>query len=235
MSDDRIGGPGGEIAVALSALDTCAVSDALDRLGLAGAVLGLSPLGAPGKAISGPVRTVKVGPRRDDQPRPHLGARAIAAAVPGEVIVIDHSGRLDVSAWGGILSLAAVQAGVAGVVVDGACRDLDDARRLGFPVFARVGVPVSARGRIVEESFDEPVTLGGVAVSPGDFVIADASGVVFVGAARAKEVVELAATIAAREAEMAQAVREGSSIVDVMHDSRFDEIRSRPPSGRGGS
>lgn len=220
--DDRIGR-------ALSGLDTCAVSDALDRLGLAGAVLGLSPLGAPGKRIAGRIRTVKVGPRRDDAPRPHLGARAIAAAAPGEVIVVDHRGRLDVSAWGGILSLAASVRGVAGVIVDGACRDLDDARQLGFPVFARAGVPVTARGRIVEESFDEPVTIGTVPVAPGDYAVADASGVVLVSAARAEEVATLAQAIAAREAAMARAVRDGSSIVEVMHDRRFDEIRSSGP------
>lgn len=218
----------------LARLDTCAVSDALDRLGLPGVVLGLAPLGAPGRRIAGPVVTVQVGPRRDDTPRPHLGAQAIAAASPGEVIVVDHRGRLDVSAWGGILSLAATVKGVAGVVVDGACRDLDDARELGFPVFARAGVPVTARGRIVEESWNEPVTIGGVPVAPGDYVVADASGVVFLRRDRAAEVVELATAIAAREAAMAEAVRAGASIVEVMHDTRFDEIRPGSAGGPAG-
>lgn len=223
------GGAGDPVADELAHVDACACSDALDRLGLTGAVLGLSPLGAPGRRIAGRVVTVKVGPRRDDEPRPHLGARAIAGAEPGEVIVIDHDGRLDVSAWGGILSLAASERGVAGVVVDGACRDLDDARELGFPVFARAAVPVSARGRIVEEAWNEPVTIGGVRVAPGDYVVADASGVVFVGQARAAEVVALASAIAERERSMARAVRDGASIVEVMHDARFDEIRPPRP------
>ncbi|MDA8032769.1 MAG: RraA family protein [Actinomycetota bacterium] len=219
------GAPDG-IAARLAAVDTCAVSDALDRLGLHGVVLGLSPLGAPDRRVAGRVVTVKVGPRRDDKPRPHLGAQAIAGAAPGDVIVVDHRGRLDVSAWGGILSLAASVRGVAGVVVDGACRDLDDARRLGFPVFARAGVPVTARGRIVEEAWNEPVTIGGVPVAPGDYVVADASGVVFVAKDRAGEVVNLAEAVVAREAAMADAVRAGESIVEVMHDRRFDEIRA---------
>ena len=219
------GAPDG-IADRLAAVDTCAVSDALDRLGLHGVVLGLSPLGAPDRRVAGRVVTVKVGPRRDDTPRPHLGAQAIAGAAPGDVIVVDHRGRLDVSAWGGILSLAASVRGVAGVVVDGACRDLDDARRLGFPVFARAGVPVTARGRIVEEAWNEPVTIGGVPVAPGDYVVADASGVVFVAKDRAGEVVNLAEAVVAREAAMADAVRAGESIVEVMHDRRFDEIRA---------
>lgn len=232
----RESGTGDPIADGLARLDTCACSDALDRLGLAGAVLGLAPLGASERRIAGRVVTVKVGPRRDDAPRPHLGARAIAAAEPGEVIVIDHRGRLDVSAWGGILSLAASERGVAGVIVDGACRDLDDARELGFPVFARAAVPVSARGRIVEEAWNEPVTIGGVPVAPGDYVVADASGVVFVGQERAGEVIALATAIAERELSMARAVRDGASVVEVMHDTRFDEIRpQRPEDGNSGT
>lgn len=218
------------IATRLPGVDTCAVSDALDRLGLPGVVLGLSPLGAPGRRIAGRVVTVAVGPRRDDTPRPHLGAQAIAAAAPGEVIVVDHRGRLDVSAWGGILSLAASMRGVAGVVVDGACRDLDDARELGFPVFARAGVPVTARGRIIEESWNEPVTIGGIPVAPGDYVVADASGVAFLPRERAEEVLSLAEAIVARESAMAAAVRAGASIVEVMHDRRFDEIHPAAPS-----
>lgn len=222
------GQPVDPIADRLARLDTCACSDALDRLGLAGAVLGIAPLGAPGR-LAGRVVTVQVGPRRDDAPGPHLGARAISGAAPGEVIVVAHRGRLDVSAWGGILSTAALERGVAGVIVDGACRDLDDARALGFPVFARAGVPVSARGRIVEESWNEPVTIGSLPVAPGDYVVADASGVVFVSKAHAEEVVDLATAIADREAAMAEAVRNGASVVDVMHDTRFDQIRPGRP------
>lgn len=209
----------------LRLLDACAVSDALDRLNLPGAVTGIAPQVPVTAAVAGPVLTVDVVARTDDRPRPHLGARAIAAARPGDVIVVDHKGRLDVSAWGGILSLAAQQQGVHGVVVDGACRDVDEARTLGFSVFARSATPVTARGRIVEASFGEPVTIGGVAVATGDLVIADSSGVVFVPAAQAEEVISLAERIAAREAAMADAVRHGESIVDVMHDARFGEVR----------
>jgi regulator of RNase E activity RraA len=214
-----------DLAVRLSRLDACAVSDALDRLGLPGAVTGIAPLSPSDSAVTGPVITVRVGPRPDDRPRPHLGAAAIATASPGDVIVVDHRGRLDVSAWGGLLSLAASQRSVAGVIVDGACRDVDEARGLAFPVFARAAVPVTARGRIIEESCREPVVIGGVPVTAGDWVIADSNGVVFLPSDRAHEAVALAEKIAAREAAMADAIRAGESIVDVMHDSRFDAER----------
>ena len=213
------------LAARLAHLDACAVSDALDRLGLPGAVTGIAPLVPVGAPLTGPVITVRVGPRPDDRPRPHLGATAIASAFPGDVIVVDHRGRLDVSAWGGLLSLAAWQRGVAGVIVDGACRDVDEARALAFPIFARTAVPVTARGRVVEESCRQPVAIGGVPVAAGDWVIADSSGVVFVPRDRADQVVGLAEKIAAREAAMAGAIRAGESIVDVMHDARFDAER----------
>jgi regulator of RNase E activity RraA len=199
----------------LARLDTCAVSDALDRLGLPGAVNGLRPMWACPRAV-GRVVTVKLKRAGGERPARHLGTAAVEAAAPGDVIVIDHGGRVDAAGWGGILSLAAKVKGVAGVIVDGACRDVDESRDVQLPIYARAGTPVTARGRIVEESFNEPIRVGHVTVRPGDLVIADWSGVVFVGRERAEEVVRAAEGIAAREAQMAEAVRAGRSVVEVM-------------------
>lgn len=206
----------------LGALDACAVSDALDRLGVAGVAHGIASLAGPGRRAAGRVVAVKVAPRRDDIPRPHLCSEAIMASGPGDVIVIDNGGRLDVSCWGGLLSLAAAKRGVEGVVVHGACRDVAEATELGFAVFARAAVATSARGRIVEESTGQPIVIGSVAVRSGDLVVADDSGVAFIPAERADEVLELARRIVEKEASMAAALRAGASIVEVMHDSNFE-------------
>jgi regulator of RNase E activity RraA len=223
-----------DLAERLARLDTCAVSDALDRLGLPGAVNGLRPMWPCPRTV-GRVVTVKLkragrkppssGQSEDakpinqpaaSHPARHLGTAAVEAAAPGDVIVVDHGGRLEAAGWGGILSLAAKVKGVAGVIVDGACRDVDESRDVGLPIYARAGTPVTARGRIVEESFNEPIRIGHVAVRPGDLVIADWSGVVFVSQDRAEEIVRAAEEIAAREAQMAEAVRAGRSVVEVM-------------------
>ena len=90
---------------------------------------------------------------------------------------------MDVSCWGGILTLAARRRGIGGVVIDGACRDIAESQELGFPVYGRAVVPVSARGRIVQLAMDEPVEFAGTTVHPGDAVLADRNGVVFVRAA----------------------------------------------------
>jgi regulator of RNase E activity RraA len=197
-----------ELVTRLAKLDTCAVSDALDRLGLSGTVTGIRPLSVLGR-IAGRVVTVKLKPKGDEVSTRHLGTAAIVAAEPGDVIVIDHQAREDAAGWGGILATAAKVKGVAGVIVDGACRDIDESREIGFPVFGRAAVPLTARGRAVEESTNEPISIGGVTVSPGDLVIADGSGVVFIAAAQAADVLAAAEDIAAREAEMTKAVLAG--------------------------
>jgi 4-hydroxy-4-methyl-2-oxoglutarate aldolase len=203
-----------ELADRLLKLDTCAVSDACDRLGLPGAVLGIVPLSPPAKA-AGRVVTVKLVEANGRQATRHLCTAAIEASNPGDVIVIENP-RLDAAGWGGILSAAARTKGVAGVICDGAVRDVDESRELEFPVFARAAVPRTARGRIIEESFNEPIQVGELTVIPNDLVLADGSGVVFLEAARAEEVLSNAEMIAAREAKMKEAVMSGDPVSEVM-------------------
>ncbi|MEX2599934.1 MAG: RraA family protein [Dehalococcoidia bacterium] len=199
----------------LKNLDTCAVSDAQDKLGIKGTVIGINPLYPTGR-IAGRAITVRMKAKGTEEPKQHLGTAAVVAADPGDIIVIDHRARTDVAAWGGILSTAAKTKGVAGVLVDGACRDVDEAMGLGLPVFAKAAVPLTARGRIVEDFTNQPIEFGGVPVKPGDYVIADNSGIVIVPAERAEEVLTTAEGIAAREAAMAKDVMAGKSVAEVM-------------------
>lgn len=213
----------------LRRLDSCAVSDALDTLGLPGATTGVGPLWAVPTAVAGRVRTVLAGPRVSGQPAQHIAAAAIEAAGPGDVLIIANSGRVDVSSWGGILTLAAGRRGIAGVVIDGACRDIAESEEHRFPVFGRAVVPVSARGRIVQLAMEEPVEFAGTTVHPDDLVLADRNGVVFVPAAEVDRVLGLAERIVARESAMADAVRSGQPVTEVMHDSRFPTVEEATP------
>jgi regulator of RNase E activity RraA len=205
--------------------DSCTVSDALDKLGLPGAVCGLAPLTTVGKRVAGRAVTVKLGAPLEGLPKRHLGAGAVMASQPGDIIVVEHRGRTDVSGWGGLLSRGAVGKGVAAVIVDGACRDVDESRELGLPVFARNTVPVTARGRIAEHDFNCPVTIAGIAVYPGDWLVADGSGVVFIPAARLEEVIGVAEEVLARETLMARAIDAGEPIGEVMGASYEDMLR----------
>jgi regulator of RNase E activity RraA len=205
----------------LARLGCCAVSDALDALGLPGATTGIGRLWPVGQPVAGVARTVMAGPRRSGGPAAHIAASAVDGAGAGDVIVVANGGRLDVSCWGGILTRAARHRGVAGVVIDGACRDIAEGEQFGFPVFGRAVVPVSARGRIVQVAAGEPVDIAGVRVEQGDLVLADRDGVVFIPRDRAAEVIAFAERIVAREEQMAAAVLGGEPVTAVMHDTKF--------------
>ncbi|MEV1292672.1 4-carboxy-4-hydroxy-2-oxoadipate aldolase/oxaloacetate decarboxylase [Pseudonocardia sp. NPDC049635] len=208
--------PAADLLARLRAVDTCAVSDALDALGLPGAVLGLRCVTGShriaGRAVT--VDLVEIG--RTETSSRHLGTAAVDASSTGDVIVVAHGGRVTMSGWGGVLAAGAARNGVEGVVVDGAVRDVDEAADLGLPVFAVTGVPVTARGRVVERAWNVEVVLRGVTVRPGDFVLADGSGVVVVPAAEVEPVLAKAEAVVAKEQAMVAKVREGLPMVDVM-------------------
>ncbi len=200
----------------LSQLDACAVSDALDKLGLAGSVSGIHRY-TTDRRISGRVVTVRL--EKDDGravASRHLGTTAIEAAQPGDVIVLEQRTAIDAACWGGNLSLGAQLRGVAGVIIEGPGRDMDEARQYDFPVFARDHTARTARGRIVETGTNVPILVGDVPVSPGDYVVADGSAVVFVLAREIERVLEAAEAIAERERAMVAALREGAPISQVM-------------------
>jgi regulator of RNase E activity RraA len=199
----------------LMKLDSCAVSDALDKLGLKGSVTGLERYSTD-RRIAGRVVTVTLAAAEGRSNTRHLCTAAIEAAQPGDVIVVEQRTGIDAASWGGNLALGAKMRNVAGVIVEGPARDLDDCRKLDFTVYARSHTARTARGRIVEVATNEPVTVGDVTVTPGDYVLADASAVVFVLAADIERVVATAESIMAREEAMAQALREGKPISQVM-------------------
>lgn len=198
----------------LRALDVCAVSDALDRLGLPASVSGLEPKTVRAR-IAGRVTTVKfaAGSRKGAR---HACTAAVEAGVPGGVVVVEQRTGVIAAGWGGILSRAAVTRGLSGAIVDGPARDIDEALEVGFPVFARGCTARTARGRIYEADTGCPVVIGDVTVEPGDYAIADSSGVAFVRAQDLEEVLKAAETIAAREAAMARDVEAGQPVSEVM-------------------
>jgi 4-hydroxy-4-methyl-2-oxoglutarate aldolase len=204
-------------------LDTCAVSDGMDRLGLMGATYGVRPMW-PCPKIVGRAVTMKIKPVGLDKAKQHLGTLPIDAAQPGDVIVIDNGGRPDTSCWGGLLALAAKTKGISGVVIDGACRDIDESRDVGFPVYARGAVPMTARGRVMQETYNQEIEFAGVQVHPGDLVIADGSGVVIIPRSKEEEIVRAAEGVAATEARMAEGIRQGMSVLEVLEKLGYEQM-----------
>ena len=210
----------------LARLDTCAVSDALDSLGLKGATWGVRPQWSCGRIVGRAV-TMKIKPAGLQLPTQHLGTAPIEAAKPGDIIVIDNGGKLEFSCWGGLLALSAKLKGISGVVIDGACRDIDEAREMGFPVYARGAVPMTARGRVVQESFNQEIQFAGVQCHPGDPVIADGSGVVIIAKEKEEEVVTAAEAVYQKEQEMADGIRKGYSGLEMLEKLGYEQMLNK--------
>lgn len=200
----------------LARIDCCALSDALDRLRLGGQATGLPQMSGSGR-IAGRVITVRLG-TGDPPPGPprHLGTTAIEAAGKGDVIVIEQRTGVEAGCWGGLLTVGAMQRGVAGVIADGPVRDIDEARGYGFPIFTNRITSFTARGRVVEKETNGPIQIGNVTVNAGDYVVADNSASIFIAPDNVEAVLETAEEIIRREAAMVAAIRNDVPVSQVM-------------------
>jgi regulator of RNase E activity RraA len=208
----------------------CTVSDAMDELGIAGAVPA-SVLGAmvPGARMVGPALTVRnimqsVPPSLGAMERKSKQAdmEAHHLARPGDVLVIE--GVAGISSLGGNSVNIGKRQGEAGAVVDGGTRDIATARRVGYPVWARGVSLLTGKWRLETVSINGPVQIAGVPVGPGDLVVADDNGICFIPRARIAEVLERARTLSAGEDERNRDVEAGMSVAEIAGRPYFRKI-----------
>ncbi|WP_369030415.1 RraA family protein [Streptomyces adonidis] len=209
----------------LRALPTAAVSDALDRAGVPGAVHGLAPLANDFRAV-GPAFTVRYAPLDDTTGRGTVGD-FLDDVPPGAVIVIDNGGRTDVTVWGGIMTGIAVVRGISGTVIDGVCRDVSASLAHTYPLFTRGRFMRTGKDRVRLTAVNEPVTISGVDIRPGTLVCADADGVVAVPAADAERITESAERIERVEADIVEAVRAGSTLRAAREQLGYHHLQTR--------
>lgn len=168
------------------------------------AVAGLRPIVRPDSGVvAGPARTLRFLPRREDVRKPPRGSlnRSLVDAInPGEVLVIDSSGRLDAAVLGDMLAARARYRAAAAVVTDGAVRDVEGLQEIGLPVFARGTHPDPSGSHLLPWDVDIAINCGGVLVQPGDWIVADADAVVVVPSALASDLAQRAETVLARDA-----------------------------------
>lgn len=164
-----------------------------DVAGRRGALNGrIAPL-APSMRFAGPALTVEVRP--GDNLMIHA---AMALAKPGDVIVVDGKGDLSSALMGEIMSHQCVALGVVAVVIDGAVRDSEAIRELGLPMYA-AGLNPNGPTKSVAGRLNHPISIGGVAVNPGDLVVGDADGVTVIEREKAAAMLPLAAEKVAAE------------------------------------
>ena len=217
----------GDRVRALLGLSTCNLSDALDQLGLEGAPHGIHPLWPGCPKIAGRVMTMKLlppDPSAGDKSSPVEGTlTAISKAAPGDILVIDHGGRIDVNSFGGIAAWSAFHRGLVGVVIDGVTRDIDEMKPAGFPAFGRGVVQQSIRGRCRFGGYGAPVTLSGVTVRTGDYLLADDNGVVIVAEGRVDEAAALAAAKLLSEERIKAAIARGTDPLTAHRQGRYEK------------
>lgn len=139
--------------------------------------------------LVGRATTMRIAPSRTERETARF-AEFVGGAGRDDVLVIDSGGDTSFASWGGNNAARAQAKGVAGLVVDGAVRDLEEIEKLGFPVFCKGYSPRSWRGAAETLSMNEPVFCAGAVVRPGDYLVADKSGVVVVPAPSLKDVTD---------------------------------------------
>ena len=204
-------------------LETATISDALDKLGIAGQCLGIKPLDhkfrMAGRAftlayapVGHPVGTV--GDFIDDVPE-------------GGVVVIDNGGRPDATVWGDILTFTANKRGLGGTVIDGACRDTHLALDLGYPMYSRSYSMRTGKDRVQLDATQVVVTIGDVRVAPGDIMRGDSDGVVAIPRDREDEVLDTAEEIDAAEMRIRDAIASGLRLDEARKQQQYHLLQRR--------
>ena len=196
-----------------SRLETATISDALDKLRIAGQCLGIKPRDHSFR-MAGRAHTVLYGPM--DTAVPGNVGDFIDDLEHGTVVVLDNGGRENATVWGDIMTYLAHKNGLAGTVIDGACRDVHLCLKLGYPVFSRSYSMRTGKDRVQVDAERVPVTIGQARVLQGDLLVGDSDGVVCIPKSREDEVLKVAEQINEAEERILGYLKQGH---------RLDEAR----------
>lgn len=204
-------------------LDTASLSDALDRLGIAGQCYRIKPL-QPGFRLAGRAFTVLYGPAASP---PGTVGDYIDEVPPGHAVVLDNGGRDNATVWGDILTEIAHRRGLAGTVIDGVCRDMALSLSLNYPVYSRGAWMRTGKDRVQVEAAGLPVTIGDARVAPGDLLRGDADGILVIPRSHEENVLAIAEEIEAAENRIREAVRLGMRLDEARRQFNYHHLQSR--------
>jgi len=197
----------------LTRVSTPNISDAMHRKG---AMHGLFSVN-PGLKMVGPAVTVQTF--EGDWAKT---VEAIDTAQSGDVIVIYNGGSDQVAPWGELATLSCINKGVSGVVIDGAVRDIDDIRRLEFPVFARTVVPNAGEPKGFGE-INAEIRCAGQTVRPEDYIVGDDNGIVVVPKERAYEIARRSVEVEKNESRIRDEITKGSTLSKVLRLEKWEK------------
>ena len=196
----------------LKLVSTPNISDAMHRKGAMKDILSV----CQGAKAVGRAVTVQVFP--GDWAK---SVEAINVALPGDVIVINNNST-HVAPWGELATLSSINKGVAGVVIDGAVRDVDEIRRLNFPVFAASIVPNAGEPKGFGE-INAEIQCGGQTVKPGDFIVGDDNGVVVIPRERAYEIARRSVEVEKNERRIRDEIIRGKTLSEVLYLEKWEK------------
>lgn len=203
-------------------LDTATLSDALDRLGLAGQCARIRPCGD--FRLAGRAYTLRYGPAGN--PAGTVGDY-IDDVPPGQVVALDNLGREDATVWGDILTEIAHRRELGGTVINGINRDVSLCRTLGYPVYSRGSWMRTGKDRVQVEAVGGPIDMGGVRVMAGDLLIGDADGLIAIPAAWEDRVLDAAQDIHDAEERIRAACRTGIRLDEARKAQGYHQLQTR--------
>jgi 4-hydroxy-4-methyl-2-oxoglutarate aldolase len=203
--------------------DTATLSDALDRLGIAGHCHRIRPVDR-GNRMAGRAYTILYGPAGKP---PGTVGDYIDDVPPGSVITLDNGGREDATVWGDILTEIAHRRGIAGTLIDGINRDVALCLELRYPIYSRGSWMRTGKDRVQVEATNVPVNIGDARVRPGDLLLGDADGVIVIPKEHETDVLTVADEIAAAESHIREAVRSGMRLDEARRHFRYHELQTR--------
>jgi 4-hydroxy-4-methyl-2-oxoglutarate aldolase len=195
------------LAARLAALGTATIGEVAPSARIV--ALPVRPL-APDMVVAGPALTVSCRP--GDNLALH---RAIAAAAPGDVLVVDYGGSVSSGPFGEIMALACQMRGIAGMIIDGSVRDCARIIQSGFPLFCR-GLDIRGTTKLDPGSVGMAISLGSVEINRGDLVVADADAVIVLAAEDASAAATAGEMRAEREAAMMDRLRSGETTLQIL-------------------
>jgi regulator of RNase E activity RraA len=202
---------------ALAQYSTSILSDALDELSVTGVIPGLEARRIGQGLVVGRALPVHLAPKSHDPNAYRFGGgvgkpleQVLQTMKDGDIVVMDLGGSNRAAAWGGLASRIAQRRGVRGTVMWGACRDVDEIRAIGYPVWSAAVCPRRSRNEFTFGSINQPISIQGVTIAAGDFMVADESGVLCVPQGRLAEALVLAERIAQQERVLEAQVLNGS-------------------------
>ncbi len=203
-----------QVVKSFKSLSVAVVSDALDRIGLPGACLGVTPL-TDGYCIVGRAFTVKYIPVGAEKGTVGDYVDDVAA---GDVIVLDNAGRRDCTVWGDLLTTVAHRQGIAGTVIYGVCRDVSRSLELHYPIFSCGRFMRTGKDRVQVEGVNVPVAIKDVQIRPGDMIMGSEDGVLVVPKEKEEQVLKLATQVEEAEAKIRS---------EILAGARLDEARRK--------